>query len=181
MLKFSQGSIWIIVKRFFKKVNSPYRITVTNSDTMQEAISLDLTKKSLYLLLSTILVSLFLLFSILIFFTPLKLYVPGATNDVSRSKLKELRRITDSLQKKSRQQEIFIENMVAVSKGQLNTALDTQILSEAEIQRALSQNDQKIDKASRYEYLKAQAKRVKDSLKSQNVDKDTSTARSPKQ
>lgn len=45
-------------------------------------------------------------------------------------------------------------NLLTIANGQMNATLDTNGLSPAEIQMALTDNTRQIDKASNYEYLK---------------------------
>ena len=42
MIKFSVGSLSKLLIEFFKKINSPYKVSIVNEDTMQEAIVMHL-------------------------------------------------------------------------------------------------------------------------------------------
>ncbi|QLH47408.1 MAG: hypothetical protein HWD58_18350 [Bacteroidota bacterium] len=74
MIEFSTGSLGLVFRKFFKKLNATYQVTVTNDETLQEAMVIHLTKRSVYLFLSAFLVALFLVFSGLIFYTDPLLY-----------------------------------------------------------------------------------------------------------
>lgn len=166
MLKVSEGNLLKSLSGIFRRMNSSYRITLVNEESMQESLTVHLTKKSLFVLVSGLFVGLFLLFSLLIFFTPLKYYVPGNNQgSISREKMIALQRTADSLLLMNRHQEQFIFNLLNVANGKVATEpRDTQPLSKTAIQQASLQNAGQIDRASRYAYLKNQ---VADS----NVDK----------
>ena len=157
MLKVTDGSLWRSAKRMFKQMNAPYKLVVSNEETLQETITMHLTKKGLFVLLSSLFVGLFLLFSLLIFFTPLKYYVPGNNKgEIARKDLFRLQRLSDSLIRLNGLQENYIKNLLMVVNGEIASPPDTQRLSKAEIQAASTQNSNQIDKASRYEYLRNQ-------------------------
>ena len=144
---------------------------VTNDETMQEAMVIHLTKRSVYLFLSAFLVALFLMFSILIFFTPIRYYIPGYNRDISRERLKALQILGDSLGKLNTIREQYVLNLMQVAQGDHAWKKDTQRLSEKEIRAARLENDNRVDRASRYDYLKNQKP---DTLQNaQSVDKDT--------
>jgi ATP/ADP translocase len=77
MLKITEGNLRKSLKSIFKRMNAPYKIIVVNEVTLLEAMTIHLTKKSLFILIPSLFVGLFMLFSGLIFFTPLKHYIPG--------------------------------------------------------------------------------------------------------
>ncbi|MBL7765090.1 MAG: hypothetical protein JNJ58_03280 [Chitinophagaceae bacterium] len=154
MIKISTGSLKAVIKSFFRKINSPYRLVVVNEETLNEALTLHLTKKSIYILFSGFLISIFLLFSALILLTPVKYYIPGYQSDISRKKLIGLQKLSDSLIQINQVRERYLLNLLTIANGQMNATLDTNGLSPAEIQMALTDNTRQIDKASNYEYLK---------------------------
>jgi hypothetical protein len=120
MLKITEGNLRKSLKSIFKRMNAPYKIIVVNEVTLLEAMTIHLTKKSLFILISSLFVGLFILFSGLIFFTPLKYYIPGNNNNtISRSKLIQIQRTADSLAKLNAQQELFIFNLLHVANGNL--------------------------------------------------------------
>lgn len=156
MLKITEGNLRKSLKSTFKRMNAPYKLIIVNEETLLETMTIHLTKKSVFILISSLFVGLFLLFSILIFFTPLKYYIPGNNNTISREKLIQIQRTSDSLAKLNAQQEQFMVNLLHVANGNLKQSLDTNLLSEKEINAAFNQNNNQIDRASRYDYLKNQ-------------------------
>lgn len=151
-----RSSLQSIVRRFFKKLNAPYQLSITNIDTMEESFSFQLTRKSVYLFLTTVFVSIFILFSLIIFFTPIKYYVPGLQQNGNRKELFRLQNLADSLTKVNRLREGFVYNLLNIVNGGYTADRDTTPLSEEAIKAAMTNNESKIDKASRYDYLKNQ-------------------------
>ncbi len=157
-----------IIRRFFKKMNALYVLTIVDAESMTESISFHLTKKSVYIFLASLFMSIFILFSVLIFFTPLKYYVPGNQGNASRKELLKLRNLSDSLITVNKLREGYVFNLLKVVNGSFGGSRDTLALSDNEIKNAQRSNDSKIDRASRYDYLKNQK------LDSTDVDKKDS-------
>jgi hypothetical protein len=143
-----------LLSRIFRKINAPYRLTILNEELMSESLVLKLTKKSVYIFLSSFLFGLFILFSILILYTPLRYYVPGASDQVSRKELIRLQHITDSLLTLQQAQTQFLQRIQGVARGKITSQSDSASLRESEIQQAMQQNIGRIDHASRYQHLK---------------------------
>lgn len=175
MIKFSGRTLSRLLRRFFKEINAPYRLTITNEESMSEALTVQLTKKSVYVFMSTVFVLIILLFSSLVLFTPLKYYIPGVNQNVSREKLIQLQKLADSLGKLNTIREAYIFNLIKVANGDLKDERDTVELSDRQIQQATQQNLNRIDHASRYDYLKSL---YKDSTSAQETGvKDSSQKR----
>ncbi len=155
MIKISSGNIRGISTRFFRKINAPYRLTVTNEETMAEALTVHLTKKSVYIFLSTLIVLIFLLLTTLFLFTPLKYYIPGANTNISRTKLMQLQQLADSLEKINTARERYINNLIQISNGTVSVKQDSSMLSEKQIELANRLNVNKIDHADNYAYIKS--------------------------
>jgi Na+/phosphate symporter len=171
MIKISGASFMKIALQFFRKINAPYKLVVINEENMSETMSIHLTKKSVYILFSSLFVMMFLLFSAIILFTPLKYYIPGNNQNVSRAKMLSVQRLADSLQIINQKREQYLFNLITIANGRVSTVSDTTRLSAAEIEQANRQNDQKIDKAHKYDYLKSIHK---DSAKTEEpVNKDS--------
>jgi ATP/ADP translocase len=67
MLKITEGKVRKSLKSVFKRMNAPYKLIVVNEETLLEAMTIHLTKKSVFILISSLFVGLFILFSGLIF------------------------------------------------------------------------------------------------------------------
>lgn len=171
MIKISGTSLMQILKRFFKSVNAPYKLIAVNEDSLEEVAVIHLTKKSVYIFFSSIFVGMFLLFSIIILFTPLKYYIPGNNQNVSRYKMLKIQKLADSLQLINQKREQYLYNLITIANGKLVQVKDTSRLSPHEIEMANQQNDLKIDKAGKYDYLKV---KKKDTIKTEEtVNKDS--------
>jgi hypothetical protein len=175
MLKVSGGNIYRILSRFFRKINAPYRLTVINEETMSEALTVHLTKKSIYIYLSSGFVLIFLLLSSLFLFTPLRYYIPGANTNVSRTKLIQLQKLSDSLTTLNSIREKYIYNLINIANGNLTALVDSTSLTAKQIELAKQQNLNKIDHASKYDYLKTIKKDSANLV--EEVQKDTSQKR----
>ncbi len=147
------------LKRLFgillQNLRAGYRVSITNQDTFREVFSADITKKGIYIWVSTIFLIVLLVFSALIFFTPLKYYIPGAKQDRAlRSELIKLRHAADSLYRLNALKEEYVLKLISIAQGNYNRLLDTNKMSMSEIKRAELANLNLIDRASRYDYLR---------------------------
>ncbi len=84
----------------------------------------------------------------------------------------KMQRLSDSLVKINNAREKFLFNLLNVTTGNISTNTDTSMLSPAEIQQALMSINNKVDKAANYEYLKAAQKKMADSVKQIQENKD---------
>ncbi|HNF71840.1 MAG TPA: hypothetical protein PLP34_05475, partial [Chitinophagaceae bacterium] len=155
-MKISTGNLKGLFLRFFKRWNAPYRLTIVNKESMEEALIIHLTKKSLYIFLSSVFVSLFLLFAVILLYTPLRYYIPGSNLDgVTRKELIRLKKLSDSLEKINQIREAYVYNLMEVANGKIRNERDTNRLSNREIERAEFQNENRVDRAGKYQYLRS--------------------------
>jgi hypothetical protein len=154
MLKLTGNSIKQIIKNIFKQINAPYQVVIINEDTHKESASFHLTKKSVYLLFSGLVVGLFLILSALLVLTPIKYYLPGMSSNINRKELLELRKLSDSLLIVDKQRESFVYNLIEVTNGNNTLLRDTLALNEKEIDQAKNQNEKKISKASNFDAIR---------------------------
>lgn len=155
-MKKATSSVTALMGRIFKKLNDPYQLTVVNKASMEESVSIALTKKSVYIFFASLFISIFILFSLIIFYTPLKYYIPGNHNNADRKELLRLQQLADSLIKMNALRESYVFNLLNVVNGSFDDKRDTTLLNESEIKAAEANNEKQIDKASRYDYLKNQ-------------------------
>ena len=64
-MKLSLQDIKRILKNFFKQINTPYELNIKNKDAQTEVLHVELTKKSVYIFLSTFLIFTFITFSLM--------------------------------------------------------------------------------------------------------------------
>ena len=102
-----------------------YRLVVMNDDTYEEVVTFRLSRMSVYVMLSTIFVLLVGLTVALIVFTPLKYYIPGYGNVKVDREYRQLKYVTDSLEKQVSYQTQYIDGLRKVLTGDTNVQLDT--------------------------------------------------------
>lgn len=74
-------------KKFFQRIRFKYRVSILNENTLEEAFHLRLSRLSVFLITGTFALTSFLLLSLLIFFTPIKHFLPGFADSSIRSEL----------------------------------------------------------------------------------------------
>lgn len=108
-----------------KRLRNRYRLVVMNDDTYEEVTNFRLTRFSVYVVLCTMFVLLVGLTVALIVFTPLKYYIPGyGSAEVGRD-YRQLKYVTDSLEKQVTYQSQYIEGLRKVMTGNTAVKLDT--------------------------------------------------------
>ncbi len=109
-----------------KRLNNRYRLVIMNEDTYEEVVTFRLSRISVYIALSTLFVLLVGATVALIVFTPLKYYIPGYGSVKVNREYKQLKYITDSLEKQVTYQTQYIDGIRRVLSGNIpTTALDT--------------------------------------------------------
>jgi len=107
------------------RLRNRYRLVVMNDDTYEEVVTFRLSRMSVYVMLSTIFVLLVGLTVALIVFTPLKYYIPGYGNVRADREYRQLKYVTDSLEKQLSYQSQYIDGLKKVLKGNTDVSLDT--------------------------------------------------------
>jgi hypothetical protein len=113
-----------------QRLRNRYRLVVMNDDTYEEVVTFRLSRMSVYIGLSTMFVLLVGLTVGLIVFTPLKYYIPGYGNVKTDRQYRQLKYVTDSLEKQVRYQGQYIENIRNVLSGNTSLQLDTTTFQE---------------------------------------------------
>lgn len=104
-------------KEFLKKLHHRYRVVILNDDTMEEKLSIQLSRFKVFMLAGTIVVLLVLATIYLIAFTPLKEYIPGYADFNTRKVLRELSLRADTLERQLRQKDLYIMNIRHITEG----------------------------------------------------------------
>ncbi len=110
-----------------KRFRNRYRLVVMNDDTYEEVVTFKLSRMSVYIALSTIFVLLIGLTVALIVFTPLKYYIPGYGNAGMGREYRELKYVTDSLEKQVHYQTQYINDVKKVLGGGVANLDTTQL------------------------------------------------------
>jgi len=98
-------------KDLLEKLHNKYRLVILNDTTLEEKVTMRLSRMNVYILGSTIAVLLILLTVFIIILTPLKEYIPGYNQDNNiRRKVMRLTNSTDSLEDIVIAQEKFINS-----------------------------------------------------------------------
>ena len=108
-----------------QRLRNRYRLVVMNEDTYEEVVTFRLSRMSVYVMLSTIFVLLVGLTVALIVFTPLKYYIPGYGNVRMDREYRQLKYVTDSLEKQVSYQSQYIDGLKKVLTGNMDVKLDT--------------------------------------------------------
>lgn len=108
-----------------KRLRNRYRLVIMNDDTYEEVVTFRLSRMSVYIASSTIFVLLVGLTVALIVFTPLKYYIPGYGSASIGREYRQLKYVTDSLEKQVQYQDRYISDLKKVLSGDMAVSLDT--------------------------------------------------------
>jgi hypothetical protein len=108
-----------------KRLRNRYRLVVMNDDTYEEVVTFKLSRFSVYVMLSSIFVLLVGLTVALIVFTPVKYYIPGYGSAKADREYRQLKYVTDSLDKQLSYQTQYINSLKKVFSGDSEMKLDT--------------------------------------------------------
>ena len=108
-----------------KRLQNRYRLVVMNDDTYEKVVTFRLSRMSVYIALSTVFVLLVGLTVALVVFTPLKYYIPGYGSASIGREYRQLKYVTDSLEKQLYFQTQYIDGIKKVLSGNATVSLDT--------------------------------------------------------
>jgi hypothetical protein len=108
-----------------QRLRNRYRLVILNDDTYEEVVTFRLSRLSVYIALSTMFVLLTSLTVALIVFTPLRYYVPGYGNANLGREYRQLKYVTDSLEKQLTYQAQYIDGVKKVLTGDVPITRDT--------------------------------------------------------
>lgn len=101
----------------FKRLRSRYRLVIMNDDTYEEVATFRLSRRSVYIAMSTIFVLLVGLTIAIVSFTNLKYMIPGYGRQSSLKDLRMLKVRTDSLEQVLNQRQQYLEGVQRVLRG----------------------------------------------------------------
>jgi murein DD-endopeptidase MepM/ murein hydrolase activator NlpD len=104
-------------KKLIHKLRYKYRLILINDETFEEKFSFKLTPMNVFVGFSSSLVSLTILIILLIFFTPLKEYVPGYTDTKTKRNIQQLLFKADSLEESLKAKETYYKNLLNIMNG----------------------------------------------------------------
>lgn len=124
----------IRVKSFFQKLRFRYRVSVLNENTLEESWHIRLSRLSVMVYASVLVLSTFALLALLIYATPIKYYLPGYGDSGNRGKIIAEAMKTDSLVQQVKLQEGYIDILKAIVTGNMKSdsvaSLDSAQLKE---------------------------------------------------
>ena len=103
---------------FFTKLISKFRFIVMNDSTLEEKISIRLSRLNIISGLTIVGSLLFICFLLLVGYTPLNEYVPGKASSHLHKELIAITLKTDSLEKKLHRNELYLKNINAIVNGE---------------------------------------------------------------
>ena len=106
-------------KAFWSNIKFKYRLTITNENTLEDIITLRVSKLNGLSVLLSVLTILFLVASLIVAFTPLRNYLPGYMNSEIRAQVVENALRVDSLQQLVDRQNLYIMNIQDIFQGKI--------------------------------------------------------------
>ena len=103
---------------FFTKLRYKFRFIVMNDSTLEEKISIRLSRLNIISGLTIVGSLLFICFLLLVCYTPLNEYVPGKASSHLHKELIAITLKTDSLEKKLHGNELYLKNINAIVNGE---------------------------------------------------------------
>ncbi len=109
-----------------KKLTYKYRLVVLNDDTLEEKLSFKLNRLNVYVLSGLFAITMIVLTTLLIAYTPLKEYIPGYTSTKYKKKVLKLEEQIQQYDKELEANKSYISNI----KNVLNGNVEVKSLSE---------------------------------------------------
>ena len=106
------------IKNVKKQTESNYRLVVMKEDSYQEKFALSLSKRNIFLISFFVTFLVILTTSLIIFYTPVREYIPGYDTSKIRSQAIENLEKIDSLMSSLQKNEQFIESFSSTLKGE---------------------------------------------------------------
>ena len=140
-------------KGYLQRMRFKYRVSVLNENTLNEAWHTHLSRRSLFFWVLLMFLLSFVVFAALIWFTPVKNYLPGYNEDIRHELIVQMERV-DSLNDRLRLQTEYLSTMRAVIAGEVVSdsvkPLDSLVLQRRE-SLLEDQSPAMLDFLSRYE------------------------------
>jgi len=122
------------LKSFFQKLKFQYRVSVMNENTLEESWHIRLSRLSVLVYGSSLVLLTFIILTILIFTTPIKYYLPGYGESGSRGRIISESMYIDSLQHQVELQEGYLRIVRKIINGDIKpdsiASLDSTQLKE---------------------------------------------------
>lgn len=105
-------------KKIIKKLKHKYRLVIINDEIFKEELSFQLSRLNVIIALLAV-ISITAVFTFFIITqTPVRKYLPGASYEEIGQKIEDLQDLADGLDFKQQVNELYIENIKAIAKGE---------------------------------------------------------------
>ena len=108
-------------KHWWHNIRFKYRLTLTNENTLEDVVTLHVSKLNGLSWLVFVLGVLFVIASLIVAYTPLRNYLPGYMNSEIRSQVVDNALRADSLQQALARQNLYIMNIQDIFRGDVRT------------------------------------------------------------
>ena len=141
-----------IISEFIQKMRFKYRVSITNENTLEETWFTRLSRVSVLLYASGFFLFTFILLTLIIFTTPLRLYLPGYEDSGNRTAIVQQSMRTDSIQNELELMNAYIETLKSsiqqTNQQELEVSLDSVTMKEraVELMRKSKQEDEFVKK-----------------------------------
>lgn len=106
-------------KKFNEKLRNKYRLVIMNHDTLEEKISIQLSRLNVFVIVTTLSLLLIILTTIIIAYTPLREYIPGYASVELKRDVYKLKQRTDSLARDAAQKEQYLTNLKRILNDEI--------------------------------------------------------------
>ena len=137
----------------WEKLKVPYRLTVMNNETFEEVGSYKLTLMNLYIFLCMLLFAGAAIVLLLIFFTPIKKWIPGYQNITQNTEFIIMEKKINSMEEQLAQYKIYTEKLSNIIHG--NPDAEPGESTTSNIQLGVNTNIVKDEKIPEEEALRA--------------------------
>jgi len=107
------------LRSFFQKLRFQYRVSVLNENTLEESWHIRLSRLSVLIYASSLIITTFILITILIFTTPIRFYLPGYGDSGNRGRIISESMYTDSLLQEIELQSGYLTVLKKVIEGEI--------------------------------------------------------------
>ena len=106
-------------QKFLEKMRHNYRLVIMNNDTFEEVGSYQLSLLNVYIMICSIVVLVALVVGAIIFFTPVKRYIPGYGDVSAYEELVRLNREVDALKAENEARKAYNDNIRRILVGEV--------------------------------------------------------------
>ncbi|MHC1708468.1 MAG: M23 family metallopeptidase [Bacteroidales bacterium] len=104
-------------KKWLIKLKDKYRLVLLNDNTLEEKLSIRLSRLNVFIVLGSITIFLIFITTYIIAFTPLREYIPGYASVSSQKAVYKLQLRADSLETAMNERDLYIENIKNIIAG----------------------------------------------------------------